>query len=40
MADYFDSIKDLIYDNCLELKLRIEHIMDPDNQNHRFNQWF
>ena len=30
LADYCDNVKDLIYDNTLELKLRKEHIIDDN----------
>jgi len=30
LADYCDNVKDLIYDNSLELKLRKEHIIDDN----------
>lgn len=30
LADYCDSVKDLIYDNTLELNLRKEHIIDDN----------
>lgn len=30
LADYCDNVKDLIYDNRLELKLRKEHIIDDN----------
>lgn len=30
LADYCDNVKDLIYDNCLELNLRKEHIIDDN----------
>lgn len=30
LADYTNNVKDLIYDNCLELNLRKEHIIDDN----------
>lgn len=30
LADYSNNVKDLIYDNCLELNLRKEHIIDDN----------
>lgn len=30
LADYFSNVKDLIYDPCLELNLRKEHIIDDN----------
>lgn len=30
LADYSDNVRDLIYDNCLELNLRKEHIIDDN----------
>lgn len=30
LADYFVDVKDLIYDNCLELNLKKEHIIDDN----------
>lgn len=32
LANYCDNVKDLIYDNCLELNLRKEHIIDDNFQ--------